>query len=62
MHFNVVTTITSRIEVSDDGIEGVTHSVVIDGDDEVAALPRTALMATVEGGCKSVIKSIKEGA
>lgn len=61
MHINLTTTITHRVEIGDDGIEGVEHSVVIDGDDEASALPHDALMAVVEGGCKSVLKTLKEG-
>lgn len=60
MHFDVTTTITHRIKIGDNGIEGVEHSVEIDGDDEAGALPHAALMAVVEGGCKSVLKTIKE--
>lgn len=59
MYIEIITTITSRITIGDDGFEGVEHSVVVDADEGASALPQEALVAVVEGGCKSVLMSLE---
>lgn len=59
MYVYLTTTIKHLVEISDDGLQGVTHSVEIDGDEGASALPQDAVMAIVEGGCKSVLTSLQ---
>lgn len=60
MQIEIRTTITSRINIGDDGIEGADHDVRIDGGPGAEALPENVILATVAGACKSVIKSLDE--
>lgn len=58
MEIKITTTITSTITIDDDGIQDASHAVLIDGDPLANALPHDAIMATVKGGCRSVIQTI----
>ena len=57
MYAEVTTTITSRVEIVDDGFGNVEHSVNIDPGD----LPQAAAVALVEGAAKTLLASLANG-
>ena len=56
MYAEVTTTITSRVEIVDDGFGDIKHSVNIDPGD----LPQAAALALVEGAAKTLLASLGE--
>jgi hypothetical protein len=55
----VVTTITSRVPLTDDGLGTPDHSVEIQGG-ELASVSEELAMALVVGGCQATINSVQE--
>lgn len=60
MFIEFTTTITHRIELGDEGIEGISHSVSIDAGDAIA-LGQSGVMMVAAGGCKAALNSIEGG-
>lgn len=60
MFIEFTTTLTHRIELSEDGLGGVTHAVDVDArHDGVAALGTQIILAIVMAGCHAAINSIE---
>lgn len=57
IQISFTTTITHTVTVGDDGIEGAEHAVDIDAS-SATGLPEAAIIATVIGGCRSVLTSL----
>lgn len=57
MYAEMKTTITTRVEITDDGIGGIEHSVSIDPGE----LPETAAIALVEGAAKTLLAQFDQG-
>lgn len=62
MYAEIKTTITSRVEIVDGGFGDVEHSVEIDTGTIGAGLPQNAIFALVQGGARSLLISLGEGA
>lgn len=56
----VKTTITSRVQITDDGIGDVKHSVDVDAAE--SGLPKSAVIALIGGGARSLLSSLGESA
>lgn len=55
MYIEIITTITSKVPVNNDGLGAPEHSVDIEAEDE---LPADAIYAVVYGGCQSASKGL----
>jgi len=60
MFIEFTTTITHRIEIGDDGIAGISHSVSIDAG-EAAVLGTQVIYKIAEAGCKATVNSLNDG-
>lgn len=59
MFMEMTTTITHRIHVGDGGVEGVDHSVAIEGGDFAEAAGVTAAMIVVKAGLNAALNSVE---
>lgn len=58
MFYEIITTITTKVSVGDDGIDGVEHTVEVDGGEIASALGAHMTMKFVKAGCQATINSI----
>lgn len=58
MFYEITTTITTKVRIGDDGIDGVEHSVAVDGGELAAVLGAQTTMRFVKAGCESAIRAI----
>lgn len=61
MFYEITTTITTRVEIGDDGISGISHSVDVAGGEIAAALGSQTTMRFVKAACEATINSIDKG-
>lgn len=61
MFVEVITTITSRIEIGDEGFEKIRHAVDVEGGDFGAALGERATMMIVESGLATALEGVRTG-
>jgi hypothetical protein len=57
MFFEVTTTIVSKVQLTDDGLEVDSHAIDIASDDPV---PETVVLAVVYGGLKAAIRKVEQ--
>ncbi|HWJ09067.1 MAG TPA: hypothetical protein VNS46_06790 [Nocardioides sp.] len=59
MFIEFSTTITHRVEIGDDGIEGASHSVEIDAGDAASVLPTQVLTIVATAGCRAALDALE---
>jgi hypothetical protein len=57
MFIEVITTITSKVRLTDDGLEVDSHEIDIHTDD---AVPETVALAIVYGGLKAALRKVEQ--
>jgi hypothetical protein len=60
MFIEYTTTITHRIELGDEGIKSIEHSVSIDAG-EASALGESGILLVSKAGCKAALNSLNSG-
>lgn len=60
MYVEVVTTITSKIKIGENGVDKIDHAVSVEGGEFGAAAGETGTLLVVKGGLQSALNSVND--